>query len=40
MLSIRTKLVPDYQIDWGYQVAKADILPREDSSYPIFRLKK
>lgn len=40
MLPIRTRLVPDYQIDWGYQVEKAEFLPREDSSYPIFKLEK
>ena len=40
MMPIRTKLLPDYQIDWGYKSVSKEMPLREKNNVSIFELKK
>lgn len=39
MMPFRTKLLPDYQVDYGYEVVKADIPTREKININVFDIK-
>lgn len=40
MLPFKTKLLPDYQIDWGYEVKEAKIPERETNKIEIYQIEK
>ncbi len=40
MMPFRTKLTPDYMIDWGYETKAAEITCRKDKEIKIFKLEK
>ena len=40
IMPIRTKLLPDYQIDWGYKSVSKEMSLREKNNVSIFELKK
>ena len=40
MLPLKTKLLPDYQIDWGYKVEEETIPTREFNKIQIYEFGK
>ncbi len=38
-MPFKTKLTPNFKIDWGYQVNKAEYIMREKNAVPVFDLK-
>ena len=40
MMPFRTKLLPDYEIDWGYETIEATIPTRKDKKIEVYEIEK